>query len=176
MSKIAWKIRNWPQIYRPTKVYNMSRLLPMQWNSLEISLFTRLAYWPKNNIATQLWLHNNIIVEQNCLKNMKLPEILMGDRHLKTKRGSPCPPAPSPPPTPLLFLMNLISTKVFSRSVVYAGFSKWGGPENSENLRIVKTKMKNFPPRINPFFCSKSGEDQKKKGLHSNLVRFLAQN
>ena len=68
-----------------------------------------------------------------------------------------------------------------------------GGPGNSENLRITKTRMKIFPPRISPFFLSKKdqrkrsspkispvfgpklGEDQKKKkkGLHPNSVRFL---
>ena len=58
-------------------------------------------------------------------------------------------------------------------AVAYAGFSKGEGPGNSENLRITKTRMKIFPPRISPFFLSK--KDQK-KGLHPKLVRFLAQN
>ena len=50
-----------------------------------------------------------------------------------------------------------------------------GGPGNSKNLRIMKTKMKIFPQNRS-VFLPKSGEDQKKKGLHSNLVWFLAQN
>ena len=47
------------------------------------------------------------------------------------------------------------------------------------NLKIMKTKSKISPRRINPVFGSKLGElgeDQKKISLHSNLVRFLAQN
>ena len=39
----------------------------------------------------------------------------------------------------------------------------------------MKTKKKISPLRISPFFCPKLGEDQK-NGLHSILVRFLAQN
>ena len=59
--------------------------------------------------------------------------------------------------------------------LAYAGFSKEGGPEN---LKTLKTKRKIFPRRISLFSCSKLGEDQtrKKKDLHSELVRFLAQN
>ena len=38
-----------------------------------------------------------------------------------------------------------------------------GGPGNSENLRITKTRMKNFPPRISPFAYPKSGEDKQTK-------------
>ena len=51
-----------------------------------------------------------------------------------------------------------------------------GGAGNLENLRMMKSRMKIFPPRISPFSCPKSDDDQKKKDLHSNLVRFLAQN
>ena len=35
------------------------------------------------------------VVGQNCPPNKKLPEILMRDRHLKTKRGGECPPPTS---------------------------------------------------------------------------------
>ena len=50
-----------------------------------------------------------------------------------------------------------------------------GGPGNSENSRLMKTRMKIFQPKTKSVFpCPKLGEDQKKKGLHSNLVRFLA--
>ena len=55
-----------------------------------------------------------------------------------------------------------------------------GGPEN---LRIMKTIIKIFQPKTKSVFCPKLGENQKKnvfsqkkKGLHSNLVRYLAQN
>ena len=34
------------------------------------------------------------ILMQNCPKNMILPKILTRDRHLKTKWGGQCPPAP----------------------------------------------------------------------------------
>ena len=58
-----------------------------------------------------------------------------------------------------------------NRPVAYAGVSKeGGGTGNSENLRIMKTRMNQ-----KSFFGSKLGENQK-KGLHSNSVRFLAQN
>ena len=43
------------------------------------------------------------------------------------------------------------------------------------NLRIMKFKRKISSLGSSPFSCPKFGEDQK-KGLHSNLVRFLAQN
>ena len=46
-----------------------------------------------------------------------------------------------------------------------------GGPEI---LTRMKTKRKIAPLKISLFCCPKLGEDQKKKGLHSNLVRFLA--
>ena len=39
----------------------------------------------------------------------------------------------------------------------------------------MKTKRKISSLGSSPFSCPKFGEDQKKKGLHSNLVRFLAQ-
>ena len=53
-----------------------------------------------------------------------------------------------------------------------------GGTVDSENLRIRESRMKILTFRISPFSCPKSGEDQKKKkkSLHSNLVRFLAEN
>ena len=35
-----------------------------------------------------------INVKQNCSKNMKLPEILIRDRHLKNKREGRYPPGP----------------------------------------------------------------------------------
>ena len=59
--------------------------------------------------------------------------------------------------------------------VAYAGFSK-GGQEISENLRVMKNRMKIFQPKTKSVFLPNLGENQKKKGLHSNLVRFLAQN
>ena len=65
-------------------------------------------------------------------------------------------------------------TSVFTEA--YAGFSKGG----AENLRIMKTRMKIFQPKTKSVFQPKLGEDQKKKkkketkGLHSNLVQFLA--
>ena len=58
-------------------------------------------------------------------------------------------------------------------TVAYAGFSKGGGPEN---LRIMKTRMKIFQPKTKSVFLPKIRRRQKKKGLHSNLVRFSAQN
>ena len=39
----------------------------------------------------------------------------------------------------------------------------------------MHTKRKISPLRISLFFCPKLGEDQKKKGLHSDLVWFLAE-
>ena len=48
-----------------------------------------------------------------------------------------------------------------------------GGPGTSENLRRTESEI--VPPKISPIFCPKLGEEQKKKGLHSNLVRFFAQ-
>ena len=42
------------------------------------------------------------------------------------------------------------------------------------NLRIIQTKRKRSSLGISPFSCPKLGEDQKKKDLHSDLVRFLA--
>ena len=57
--------------------------------------------------------------------------------------------------------------------MAYAGFSKGGG--GGGNLRIMKTKRKISPLRISPFFGPKLGED-KKKGLRSDLLWFLAQN
>ena len=45
----------------------------------------------------------------------------------------------------------------------------------AENLKIIKTRRKISPFRISPFSCPKLGKD-KKKGLHSKLVRFLDQN
>ena len=41
---------------------------------------------------------------------------------------------------------------------------------------MLKTKRKVSLLRFSPVFGPKSGEDQKKGGLHSDLVRFLAQN
>ena len=43
------------------------------------------------------------------------------------------------------------------------------------NLWIMHTKRKISPLRISSFFCPKLGEYQKKKGLHSDLVWFLAE-
>ena len=61
-------------------------------------------------------------------------------------------------------------------SVAYAGFRKGRGPRNSENLRITKIRMKElFHPESVPVFLSKIQTKTKKKELHSNLVRFLAQ-
>ena len=68
------------------------------------------------------------------------------------------------------FAQLLLYESQISLSVAYAGFSK-GGPGN---LKVMKTKRKISPLRIN-FPAQKSGEDQK-KGLHSKLVLFLAEN
>ena len=43
-------------------------------------------------------------------------------------------------------------------------------------VRKIRKFVKIFSPKISLFSCPKLDEDQKKKGLHSNLVRFLAQN
>ena len=45
-----------------------------------------------------------------------------------------------------------------------------GEANNSENLRLMQTKMKIFPHRLSPFSCSKSGEDQKKSSLKFSPV------
>ena len=63
------------------------------------------------------------------------------------------------------------SNNSLQRSSVRRIFER-GGPEN---LRIMKTKRKISSLGSSPFSCPKFGEEQKKKGLHSNLVRFLAQ-
>ena len=55
--------------------------------------------------------------------------------------------------------------------VAYAGFSKG----EARKFEINEDQNENFPAQNQVrFFCPKLGEDQKKKGLHSNLVRFLA--
>ena len=56
--------------------------------------------------------------------------------------------------------------------LAYARFSKGMGPEN---LKIIKINRKNSLLRFCPGFGQKLGEDQK-KGLRSDLVRFLVQN
>ena len=66
---------------------------------------------------------------------------------------------------------SLWNVKKTQQALAYAGFSK-GGPGN---LRIIKTKKQKSPLRISPFSSPKLGEDQK-KGLHSDLVRFLTKN
>ena len=48
------------------------------------------------------------------------------------------------------------------------------GGKRVGNLRIMQTKRNRSSLIISPFSCPKLGEDQKKKGLHSDLVRFLA--
>ena len=81
-------------------------------------------------------------------------------------------------------------------TVAYAGFSKGGGGRNFRNFEKNKDRIRNcstqnqsdFLPKIrwrakitrsllkfSPIFCSKLGEEQKKKGLHSNLVPLFAQ-
>ena len=49
-------------------------------------------------------------------------------------------------------------------------FKKGRGAGNLENLRKMKTKMKNFPVRISPFSRPQLGEDQKKR----SSLRILA--
>ena len=51
---------------------------------------------------------------------------------------------------------------------------KRGGPENLR--RTTKLLIKIVLLKSSPIFRLKSGEEQKKKDLHSNLVRFFAQN
>ena len=58
-------------------------------------------------------------------------------------------------------------------AVAYGGFSN-GGPRKFRKGENNEDQNKNFS--TSPFSCPKSGEDQKKKGVHSDLVRFLAQN
>ena len=65
----------------------------------------------------------------------------------------------------------LTSRKKAVNSSVHRIFKRGG----ARNLRIMKTKRKISPLRINSFSSPKLGEDQK-KGLHSNLVPLLAQN
>ena len=68
---------------------------------------------------------------------------------------------------PILLVRSGVPKLFEKRAVAYAGFSKGRGQEN----------QKIFSLKISPFSCPKSGEDQnkiKKKGFHSNLVRFLA--
>ena len=58
-------------------------------------------------------------------------------------------------------------------AVAYAGFLK-GGAGKFRKFENNEDQNKNFS--TSPFSCPKSGEDQKKGGLHLDLVRFLAQN
>ena len=60
--------------------------------------------------------------------------------------------------------------------VAYAEFWKGGGAENSENLRMTKIRMKNFSTQNQSDFPVQNQMKTKKKGLYSNLARFLAQN
>ena len=62
-----------------------------------------------------------------------------------------------------------ISLAIALAPVAYAGFSKGGGPGNSKNLRIMKTKMKIFPHRIGPFSCQNQVKTKKKKKKRSSL-------
>ena len=52
-----------------------------------------------------------------------------------------------------------------------------GGAGNSKNLRLIKTRMKIFQPKTKSVFLPKIRwrPKKKKKGLYSNLVRFLAE-
>ena len=69
-------------------------------------------------------------------------------------------------------LGNLIKLASVTATSVRRIFERGVG---AGNLRIMKTKRKISPLRISPFSFPKLVEDQK-KGLHSDLVRALAQN
>ena len=72
-------------------------------------------------------------------------------------------------------IKNLTQTRKDKASVpypvAYPGFSKGG----ARKFEIMKTKRKIFALRISSFSGLKLREDRK-KSLHSKLVRFLAQN
>ena len=61
------------------------------------SIYFLLFCWlPKKGKGGGGWVGIlNILGGQNCPKHMKLPKILMRNRHLKTKREGQCPPAPT---------------------------------------------------------------------------------
>ena len=55
--------------------------------------------------------------------------------------------------------------------IIFKGGGGGGGVPG--NLRIMKTKRKNSPLRINPFSCPKLGEDRKKKVISQILSVFV---
>ena len=66
-----------------------------------------------------------------------------------------------------------ISTSRTLLPLAYAGFSKGRG---EGNLRIMKTKRKISPLRINRFSGPKLGEDQKKGGFSPRFCLFVCSN
>ena len=64
----------------------------------------------------------------------------------------------------------------FPLSSVRRILKRGGGQKFQKIWQEQRSKTEIVPPRSSPKFRPKSGEEQKKKGLHSNLVQIFAQN
>ena len=75
---------------------------------------------------------------------------------------------------PFLMTRNL-ETQAGLPTVAYAGFRKGGVQKFQKIWEEKRSESENVPLKFSLIFRPKLGEEQK-KGLHSNLVRFCAQN
>ena len=64
---------------------------------------------------------------------------------------------------------------IYTGAVAYAGFWKGEGQKLQKIWGEQRSESEIVPSKMSPIFRPKLGEEQKKKGLHSNLVRFFTQ-